>query len=160
MLRRMLLWLSRSERLKHLAAESPLARRIARRFSAGETLEDAQAALERLERQGLTGTVSYLGEHVDAEAGALAATDRYLESLAGIRRAGLQANISVKLTQLGLDLDEQDMVSHCHRILGAARDAGSFVWVDMEGSAYTERTVAAVLTLSREAYPAGAMLQA
>jgi proline dehydrogenase len=132
---------------------------MARRFTAGETLEDAVAAVRALNAQGVAATVSYLGEHVTTGAEAEAAAAHYLESIEAFAKAGVNANISIKLSQLGLDFDEKTALQHGRTIAAAAKQAGDLVWVDMESSAYTARTLEAVETLHGEALPAAAVLQ-
>jgi proline dehydrogenase len=159
-LRPLLLRLSTSQTLKRQAARNPLARRMARRFTAGETLEDAVDAVRALNAQGISATVSYLGEHVGRAAEAEMAACHYLESVQAFSKAGVEANISIKLSQLGLDFDEPDTLSRARDILRAAKDAGDLVWVDMESSAYTARTLEMVEALQADGLPAGAVLQA
>lgn len=117
-------------------------RSFARRFVAGETLDDAIRAAQTIEAQGLTQTLDLLGESVGSEAGALAATDAYLAMMPAIVDAEIDRNISIKLTQLGLDLDRELCMANLRAILARSRDDGFFVRIDMEQSAYTEATIA------------------
>ena len=141
MLRTGLLWLSEQPRLFSLIRGNGLARRLASRFVAGETVEAAVAALTQLKAAGIRASLDLLGESVAGAAEARAARDTYLETLDRIRRAGADANVSVKLTQMGLALDERLCVENLRAIIAQARDDRSFVRIDMEQSEYTERTL-------------------
>lgn len=116
-------------------------RSFARRFVAGETVGEAIRAAQALEAQGLTQTLDLLGESVGSEAAAHAATDAYLAMMPAIVAADIGRNISIKLTQLGLDLDRDLCVANLRAILARARDDGFFVRIDMENSPYTEVTL-------------------
>ncbi len=141
MLRTGLLWLSEQPRLFSIIRGNGLARRFASRFVAGETVEAAVAALAQLNAAGIRASLDLLGESVATPAEARAARDTYLETLDRIRRAGADANVSVKLTQMGLAIDERLCVENLRAIIAQARDDGSFVRIDMEQSEYTERTL-------------------
>lgn len=114
---------------------------FARRFVAGETVADAIGAAQAIEAQGLTQTLDLLGERVGDEAGAHAATDAYLAMMPAMVAADVSRNISIKLTQLGLDLDRDLCVANLRAILARARDEGFFVRIDMENSPYTTATL-------------------
>jgi len=141
MLRTGLLWLSEQPRLFSIIRGNGLARRFASRFVAGETVEAAVAALAQLNAAGIRASLDLLGESVATPAEARAARDTYLETLDRIRHAGADANVSVKLTQMGLAIDERLCVENLRAIIAKARDDGSFVRIDMEQSDYTERTL-------------------
>src|SRR3989442_2462692 len=141
MLRTGLLWLSEQPRLFSLMRGTGPPRRLASRFVAGETVEAAVAALTQLNAAGIRASLDLLGESVAGAAEARAARDTYLETLDRIRRAGADANVSVKLTQMGLALDERLCVENLRAIIAQARDDRSFVRIDMEQSEYTERTL-------------------
>ncbi len=141
MLRTGLLWLSEQPRLFSIIRGNGLARRFASRFVAGETVEAAVAALAQLNAAGIRASLDLLGESVATPAEARAARDTYLETLDRIRHAGADANVSVKLTQMGLAIDERLCVENLRAIIAQARDDGSFVRIDMEQSEYTERTL-------------------
>lgn len=139
---------------------SPLARPIVERFVAGETLEAAIEAARRLNEVGIRASLDYLGENTAAEEEAGAAADAYLAALEAIAAGEVDANISLKLTALGLDLGEDVCRRHLRRVLARANELRLFVRVDMEGSSYTERTIALVRQL-HGAYPrVGTVLQA
>ena len=116
-------------------------RSFARRFVAGETVGDAIRAAQAIEARGLTQTLDLLGESVGSEADAHAATDAYLAMMPAMVDADIARNISIKLTQLGLDLDLELCVTNLRAILARARDDGFFVRIDMENSAYTDATL-------------------
>lgn len=142
MLRRGLLWLSEQQRIFDFVRRNPLARRFAERFVAGETTDSAAAAAEALAGQGATTTLDVLGESVHEAAAAEAACRQYLDLLDRIARSpGVEVNVSVKLTQMGFDVDEELCHASMVRILDRARALGGFVRLDMESSAYTQRTL-------------------
>ena len=153
--------LARSGVLKHLASRygmrSPTS--FARRFIAGETVDEAIAAARAVEQQGLFQTLDYLGEGVSSLAEADAATRDYLRIIDAIIASGIGRNISLKLTQLGLDVDRASAVDNLRRILEKAD--GFFVRVDMESSSYTDVTLDIFETLWQQGYhQIGAVLQA
>ena len=114
------------------------------RFVAGETLETALERVRPIAAEGMTVTLDLLGENVSTEAAARAAVGGYVVTLRRMAAADLEPNISVKLTMLGLDLGDALADAALREILGVARGVGGFVRVDMEGSAYTARTLALV----------------
>lgn len=114
---------------------------FARRFVAGETIEEAIAAAQAVEAQGLAQTLDLLGESVATESEARAATEAYLAMLPRIVAAGIGRNISIKLTQLGLDLSPELAERHLRLILERAREDDFFVRIDMENSPYVEATL-------------------
>ena len=135
--------LSNSQTLKRLASRHGIsgAHAFARRFIAGENLDDAIAALREIQAQGLHSTLDYLGESVASLAAAETATQEYLTLIEAVDRAGVERNLSLKLTQLGLDVDRAMCVDNLRKILHAAARCGFFVRIDMEGSAHTEVTL-------------------
>ena len=141
MLRAGLLWLSEQPRIFRFIRGNGLARRFAARFVAGETVGSGVAALEGLNAAGITASLDVLGESVHNAAEAHAARDTYLKTLDRIRAAGADANVSVKLTQMGLDIDEALCIENMHAIIARAKAHGSFVRIDMEQSDYVERTL-------------------
>ena len=124
---------------------------FARRFVAGEHIDEAIAAARAVEAQGLSQTLDLLGESVASQAEAGAATNAYLAMIPRIAEAGIGRNISIKLTQLGLDLSPDLAGDNLETILGRASEAGFFVRVDMENSPYVEAT----LTIVEAAWRAG-----
>jgi proline dehydrogenase len=140
-MRSFLLYLSESNRLAPLIMRNGVSRRVARRFIAGETLDDAIAVARRLNAAGQSASLDLLGENVNDEAGARRVAEGYLATFDRIAREKLDANVSLKLTQLGLDLSESLCEELIEKIVAHATGIGNFVRIDMEGSAYTQRTV-------------------
>ena len=141
MLRASLLWLSEQPRISRFVRRNRLAGRFAARFVAGETVDSALAALRDLNAANISATLDLLGESVGRPEEALAARDTYLQLLDRIHAVSANANVSVKLTQMGLDIDEALCVENLRAILQRAKQHGSFVRLDMEGSAYTQKTL-------------------
>jgi proline dehydrogenase len=141
--------LSRSPTLKRLASTYGMAtpRSFARRFIAGEEVDDAIVAARALQAKGLLLTLDYLGESVTTPDQATAATREYLGLMDDIVAANIERNISLKLTQLGLAIDRATCVDNMRRILEPARQHGFFVRIDMENSPYTEVTLEVFETL-------------
>jgi proline dehydrogenase len=141
-LRSIFLGLSQQRFLGRLAVRVPITRPMVGRFVAGETLPEVLGALERLRESGFTTTVDVLGESVSsAEECALAAA-RYEETLAALADRGLERNVSLKLTQMGLDISEELCRETVARIMRAAAAVGAFVRFDMEDHPKTDRTLA------------------
>lgn len=135
--------LSYSRTLKKLASRYGMSgsRAFARRFIAGETVEDAIAAIRTIEAQGLHHTLDYLGESVTSLDAAEEATRQYLRLIEQVHRASVERNLSLKLTQLGLDVDRAICVDNLRKILAASDRCGFFVRIDMESSKHTEITL-------------------
>ncbi len=155
--------LSRSATLKSLASRYGMANEdsFARRFIAGEAIEEAIACARRLQSRGMLLTLDYLGESVRTVEEAAAATREYLRLVEVIVAAGIERNISLKLTQLGIDVDRATAVDNLRRILGPAQQHGFFVRIDMEDSPYTEVTLEVFETLWQQGYRnVGVALQA
>jgi proline dehydrogenase len=125
---------------------------FARRFIAGESIEEAIAAVGGLQKQGLHLTLDYLGESVSSAAAAAAAAADYVKIINAIVTSGIERNISLKLTQLGLDVDRATAVDNMRRILEPADANGFFVRIDMENSPYTEATIEILETLWRQGH--------
>jgi proline dehydrogenase len=160
MLRQFFLFLSRQKSLRRWMETSPLSRRFTRRFVAGQTLEDAIRAGARLERDRYLFTLDHLGENVTNAAEAEASRRDLEAGLEAIHAAGLKATISIKLTQLGLDLPEAICGRHVEALVGTARRMGSRVEVDMESHEYVDRTLALVERLHGESGCVRAVVQA
>jgi len=122
-------------------ARLPAARRFVRRFVAGERAEDALQVIARLNAQGLLCAVTYLGENVATPVDAAHAARAYVELLDEIERRSLSAVPSLKLTHLGLDLGEAVCRANLEAVLARGRASSTLVWIDMESSAYTDRTL-------------------
>ena len=146
--------LSRSAALKRLASKYGMATpdSFARRFIAGETVDEAIRDARLLQERGLLLTLDYLGESVRTTDEAAAATREYIQLIDVIVASGIERNISLKLTQLGVDVDRATCVDNMRRILDPASRHGFFVRVDMEDSAYTDVTLAVFETLWQQEY--------
>ena len=140
--------------LQRLASKYGMAKGggFARRFIAGETVEEAVAAVGDLRQQGLLLTLDYLGESVSSGAAAAAAAADYVGIIDAIVKSGIERNISLKLTQLGLDVDGATAVDNMRRILEPADEHGFFVRIDMENSPYTDRTISILETLWQQGH--------
>ena len=141
MLRSLLLYLSNQPHIFRFVRNNRLAKSFARRFVAGETLDEALNAVRALNAMGISASLDELGESVTNETEARGTRDTYLRILDRIADAKLNANVSVKLTALGLDISEELCVALMQDLLERARKYGTFVRIDMESSAYTERTL-------------------
>ncbi len=136
------LWLSERQSVFQFIKSNGLARHFASRFVAGETLDSAIEVAKTLNGKGISTSLDLLGESVTDRAAAEAARDQVIEILDRIASdVEGDTNISIKLTQMGLDLDEDVCVDNLCQVLNRAREHGIFVRIDMEGSAYTERTL-------------------
>lgn len=135
--------LAGSRALKRLASTYGMRRResFARRFIAGETLDEVLVVARELESKGLTVTLDQLGESVSSLDAARAATNGYIALIERVIQAGIAHNLSLKLTQLGLDLDRHATRDNLRRILDAASGAAFFVRIDMESSPYVDHTL-------------------
>jgi proline dehydrogenase len=140
-MRSFLLHLSESKRLAPLIMHNALSRRVARRFVAGESLDDAVEVARNVNSAMQLASLDLLGENVSDEAGARKAAENYLAIFARIEREKLDSNVSLKLTQLGIDLNENLCQELLEKIVVHATAQGNFVRIDMEGSLYTARTV-------------------
>lgn len=141
MLRSLLIYLSQAGWARRLTVALPFARRTARRFVAGETVAEALAAVRELNDAGLLATLDLLGEHTDDAAAASDARLQIQQLLIELARSGLRSGISIKLTQIGLKLDETLCGQNLRSILETAREHGLFVRIDMEESACVEATL-------------------
>jgi proline dehydrogenase len=159
-MRAILLRLSESKRLAPFIMSNGVSRRVARRFVAGETLDDALAAARVLNQAGRSASLDLLGENVSDEAGARTAADGYLAMFDRIAREKLDANVSLKLTQLGLDLSEALCEELVEKIVEHATSQSNFVRIDMEGSAYTQRTVEMTKRVRAKYTGVGTVMQA
>jgi proline dehydrogenase len=145
---------SRSATLKRLASRYGMATRdsFARRFIAGETIEEAIEVSRALQTRGMLLTLDYLGESVRTTDGATAATREYLRLIDVIVASGIERNLSLKLTQLGVDVDRATCIDNLRRILEPAQRHGFFVRIDMENSRYTDVTLEVFETLWQQQY--------
>ena len=159
--RAVMLALAENETVKRTLVQNGMSKGMVQRFVAGETLEDAINAVRRLKTQNISTALDLLGENVATEAEASASADAYIGVLTAVADAGLPAPyISIKLTALGLDLSDDLATANLTRILTAASaHPGAFVRVDMEGSAYTQRTLDIVRAAHKDFGQVGTVLQ-
>jgi proline dehydrogenase len=160
MLRSLLLRLSERGAIGGALDRFALTRRLVRRFVAGTTVEEAFAVIEGVTAKGCLAAITYLGENVKTPAEARVAADVYLEILDEIKRRNLPCLPSLKLTHLGLDLSEPLCLENVRRILERAQAAGTRVWIDMESTAYTDRTLEIYATLKRSFPNVACVIQA
>jgi proline dehydrogenase len=140
-MRQGLLWLSERQGIFNFVRRNGMARKFASRFVAGETIESGVQGAVDLAAKGITSSLDLLGESVTLESEAVAARDQYLQMLDRMATARVEVNVSVKLTQMGLDIGEELCADNMLRILDKAKALGGFVRLDMEGSDYTQRTL-------------------
>lgn len=159
MIRTVLLGLSNSRRLARWATSNGAGRRVVQRFVAGEELDHALAAARACNEDGMTASLDYLGENVASRADAQRARDAYLGVFDRIAQQKLEANVSLKLTQLGLDLGEEFCQSMVESIVERAAGYGNFVRIDMEGSACTHRTIELVKRVRSKSAAVGVVIQ-
>ncbi len=138
--RSLLLHMASSKKLESYLKQNRLSAKAASRFVAGETLEETTAPVQALNRDGITVTLDYLGEGVTNELQVAEVIDTHLRLFQHIRSENLEANVSVKLTAIGLDIDHESCYRNIERLVTAAGE-GIFVRLDMEGSAYTQTTI-------------------
>ena len=139
--RRILLWCARNSWLGERLPNLPFMNKAVHRFMPGEEIEDALGAAVDLQVLGIGTLYTRLGEAITEPSGAQAVVDHYLELLKKIQAAEIDGELSVKLTQLGLDIDEDVCFGHLRVLAAAAAAQGSFVWIDMEDSSYVDRTL-------------------
>ncbi len=133
--------LSRNRTMKERVMRWGFVWQAASRFVAGETLEDGLRAIRELEALGIRGILDHLGENVESPADAVRATEDYLLALDRLAALGLRPHLAVKLTHLGLDIGEEFCEGNLQRVIERAAQVGTVVEIDMESSAYTERTL-------------------
>jgi proline dehydrogenase len=155
-----LLWLARNAWLRERLPTLPFMQRAVRRFMPGETIDDALGASTELQVLGIGTLYTKLGENLSTAADAQAVVDHYLELLGRIQAAGIDGEISVKPTQLGLDLDEDLCFRHLRTLAAAAEAQGSYLWIDMEDSSYVDRTLDLYQRLRASNARTGVCLQA
>lgn len=159
-MRRLLLWMAGNGWLRQRIPRLPMARRAIRRFMPGEDPEAALSQAEAFRDEHIGSLFTRLGENVVRIEEADATAEHYLGLLDQIAARGIPGELSVKLTQLGLDIDADRAMRHVERLVERAADGGGVLWIDMEGSAYTERTVALYEQLRARHANVGICLQA
>ncbi|MBI1956475.1 MAG: proline dehydrogenase family protein, partial [Acidobacteria bacterium] len=163
MLRGAFLYLAQQKKVERCLLALPGAQRLANQFVAGETLAQAVKVVRGLNQKGILATLDHLGENVRSPEEAAAARDDYRRILQEIAREQLQSTISVKLTQLGLDISEAGCRANLRAVVEQAEQAErteNFVQVDMESSAHTDRTLAILIELHQSCSAVGAVIQA
>lgn len=159
-LRGALLWASGNATLRKHLPRFRAVRKTVERFMPGESAEDGLAAAQRLANEGLPATFTLLGENVDDLSQATAAAGEYLRLLDLIDERGLNAEVSVKLTQLGFDLEPDATMVHMERLADRSAEMGRTVWIDMESSAYVDGTIDLYASLLARSPNAGLCMQA
>ena len=160
MLRSFFIFLSQQKSLRRWMEHSSFARPLTRRFIAGNTLDEALSVCQKLNREGIFTTLDYLGESVTAIEEANQSRDHCLQAIRLIHERKIDSTISVKLTQLGLDINEELCFDNARQLVALAKQTQSRVEFDMESSAYVDRTLAIVHRLHQEFGCVRAVLQA
>jgi proline dehydrogenase len=150
MTRNFFLYLSQQQRLRHWMETSPVARKLTSRFVAGESLDDELRVSAQLQGQGIMSALDHLGENITSLEEANQSAAAYLHALDQIAARGLPATVSLKATHFGMDVSETACYENVLRVATRAREIGSRVEIDMESTAYTERTLALVAAVARE----------
>src|SRR5713101_6884332 len=136
-----LIYLSRQEGLKEFATRFRLFKKLTTRFIAGENIDEAVAAIKEVNARGCTATFDHLNESVNSIEGTEAEVREYLDVLARIDETGIDSNVSIKLTQFGLEIDPELAYRNARRVVENAARRGNFVRIDMEGSSVTQATI-------------------
>ncbi len=160
LMRKALLWISENRTLRQKLPRYRFIQRAVSRFMPGETLEDALEAARELKEKKLSSLLTLLGENIDLPAEAEKVTGHYLDALPKIQEAGLDGHISVKLTQLGLDLGEELCYKNVLALVRRAGELKNWVWIDMEQSGYVDRTLALYRKVRAQHSNVGVCLQA
>jgi len=160
MLRATLIGLSQNKAFGDWVISNGATRRMSRRFVAGEKLDEAVAVARDCNQHGMTASLDHLGENVTTEAEARQARDAYLENFDRIAAEKLDANVSLKLTQLGLDLSEDFCRGLLESVVDRAQKCGNFLRIDMEGSPYTQRTIDLCRRMRQRYADVGTVIQA
>ncbi len=159
-MRGLFLYLSHLKQLRSWMETSAAARRLSSRFIAGETLDEALEVIRKVNREGIAVTLDHLGENVTSLAEASRSRDVYEQVLSEISAAEMQANVSLKLSQFGIDISEEACRENVGQLVASAAKMNSFVRIDMESSEYTDRTLAIVTDLHARFGACGAVIQA
>ncbi|HLH62329.1 MAG TPA: proline dehydrogenase family protein [Ktedonobacteraceae bacterium] len=159
MLKGTLLYLAQNNRVRNFVIHNRATRSVSRRFVAGEVLDDAVAATRALNQRGMHVSLDHLGENVSDAQEAISAAQDYINLLDCIKQSGIDANISIKLTALGLDISQELCEQNVARILEYAQQFPIFVRIDMESSAYTGRTVDITLRMHERFEHVGTVIQ-
>lgn len=160
MLKKTLLYMSEREGLKNLAMKFNFSRKTARRFVAGENVGEAVPAVLELNRRGFFATLDYLGEMVNTREEAEHACREYLSALDEIQKSKANSNVSLKLTQFGLGMDEDLCQQNVEKVVIRAAELNNFVRIDMENSPYTDATLRILTNLRKKYENVGVVIQA
>jgi len=158
--RNALLWISENRKLREALPRYKFIRRAVSRFMPGEKLEDAIAGAARLKAQSIGTVFTHLGENVSDAAEAKNVADDYVGMLRQIEKSALDTHVSVKLTHLGLDLDESLCLENLRTVVKEAETRRTMVWIDMEQSSYVDRTLAMFRAVRKDHRDVGLCLQA
>jgi proline dehydrogenase len=158
-LRDTLLYLAHNDKVRNFVISNRATRGVSRRFVAGGALDEAIQVARAVNRQSMHVTLDHLGENVSDEREARSATQDYIAILGRIKQAGVDANISIKLTALGLDISQELCEQNLRSILQHAQQYPIFVRIDMEGSPYTEQTVDITLRMHEQFEHVGTVIQ-
>ncbi len=159
-MRSLLLFLSRRKALRRWIENSRVARRLSARFVAGIKQEEALAVCHRINAERIAVTLDHLGESVTSLVEAAEARDAYLKLLPAIHREGIGGNVSLKLTQFGMDFSYDECLANVDALASAAAGLDAFIRIDMEGSEYVDRTLKLVSTLHARHGSVGTVIQA
>ena len=159
MLKDTLLYLAQNQKMHNFVIHNSVTRNASRRFVAGETLDDAVRVAHMLNKQGLQVALDLLGENVTDDKETRAATQDYIKAINLMERTHIDANVSVKLTALGLDISRELCEENLRNVLEQASKQNIFVCIDMEGSDYTEQTVNMALYMHERFKNVGAVIQ-
>ncbi|MGA2132944.1 MAG: proline dehydrogenase family protein [Bryobacteraceae bacterium] len=159
-MRKFFLFLSRQKHLRRWMETSSFARRWSARFVAGDNLPEALETCQRINAEGISVTLDHLGENVTSLEEAEASRDAYQKALGEIGRLGIDGNVSLKLTQFGMDLSLEKCRGNVEALVAQAAQMGNFVRVDMESSEYTDRTLELVCDLHARYKTTGTVIQA
>ena len=161
MLRSFFIYLSKAAWARKIVTGWSFAKKMAARFIAGEQLEDALQTILMLNGKGINASLDHLGEHTTNASEALQATQDIVKALEGIQQAGVRANVSVKLTQIGLAVDPALCAENLRLILECAKNLGNFVRIDMEDSQVTQTTLDLLYKMRQQGYQnVGIVIQA
>jgi proline dehydrogenase len=158
--RNALLWISENRKLRQALPRYRFIRRAVSRFMPGEELADALKAAEQIKPQSINTVFTHLGENVTDEREAKKDAEDYIDALRHIRQRGLDTHVSVKLTHLGLDLNQKACVGNLVAIVSEAKALGNLVWIDMEQSHYVDRTLDIYKEVRKDFSNVGLCLQA
>jgi proline dehydrogenase len=153
------LYLAQNQAVRNFVVHNRATRGVSRRFVAGETLDEAIEATRGLNQHSMHVSLDHLGENVSEAKDAVMAAQDYIAILDRIKQTGVDANISIKLSALGLDISQELCEQNVARILEHAQPFPIFVRIDMEGSAYTEQTVAITLRMHTQFEHVGTVIQ-